>query len=84
MWLSTAAALKQHLEIEIAEAEAVILQASDSNKTAHEPTISYFRGQADAAKKLLAVVNDVPLGIWLSPASIIIIVVGAIFVWLLH
>lgn len=83
MWLSTSAVLKKHLEIEIAEAEAVLSSASAGNKTSHEPTVAYFRGQADATKKLLAVVNELPFGLWLSPMSLAFLTVGGIFVWLI-
>jgi hypothetical protein len=83
MWFSTSAEFKKHLEIEIAQAEAVIFQASD-NKTPHEPTISYFRGQADCAKKTLAVIDQMPFGLWLSPMSLAFLAVGGIFIWLLH
>ena len=80
-------ALKKQLLAEIAQAE-VVIASSDAKRKKHEPTISYFQGQENTARKLLAVVDkiesQVPKGLWLSWKSLAIIATGGIFVWLLH
>lgn len=81
-------ALKRQLEVEIAQADACITATEGSRKKSHEPTVAYFQGQANTARKVLARVdelhNTMPFGLWLSPKALAFLAVGGIFVWLLH
>lgn len=81
------AVLKRQLEAEIAQAE-IVIASNDARRKKHEPTIAYFQGQENEARKILAYVEQLhetmPSGLWLSWKSLAIIAVGGIFVWLLH
>jgi hypothetical protein len=81
-------ALKRQLEIEIAQAEMVIATNENGRKKPHEPTVAYFQGQENTARKILARVEELhqamPFGLWLSPKALAIIAAGGIMVWLLH
>lgn len=52
---------KTLIESELAMAEAVIHDNTNSKKKLHEATVSYFRGQANACRKLLfSIDRDLP------------------------
>lgn len=47
----------QHLDLELARAEAVVEAASDSRKKAHEPTVENHKGQIAALRKAKALLE---------------------------
>jgi hypothetical protein len=79
--------LKRQLESEITQAE-IVIATNDGKKKPHEPTVAYFQGQENEARKILAHVEQLhesmPFGLWLSWKALATIFVGGIFVWLLH